>query len=96
LINGTETRGSVLKKVADSQAVVGREYNNAFVTTEYFGYLRRDPDAGGFQFWLGQMNRYPIRTVSLQHALVCSFITSAEYQLRFGPVVSQSNAECPQ
>jgi hypothetical protein len=50
----------------------------------------------GFQFWLGQMNRYPIRTVSIQHALVCSFITLAEYQLRFGPVVSQSNAECPQ
>jgi hypothetical protein len=30
-----------------------------------------------------------------QHALVCSFITSAEYQQRFGALATHSNAECP-
>jgi len=31
-----------------------------------------------------------------QNALVCSFLTAAEYQLRFGPNAPRSNAECPQ
>ncbi len=29
-----------------------REFNAAFVAMEYFGYLRRDPDTAGFNFWL--------------------------------------------
>jgi len=28
--------------------------------------------------------------------MVCSFITSSEYQLRFGPIASRNNNECPQ
>lgn len=96
IINGTETRGSVLRKMADNQKVVDSEYNAAFVLTQYFGYLRRDPDQGGYDFWLGQVNRYPIRDATAQHAMVCSFITSREYQERFSPVVLHSNAECPQ
>lgn len=31
-----------------------------------------------------------------QHAMVCSFVTSAEYQLRFGAAVTRNNSECPQ
>jgi hypothetical protein len=29
---------------------------SAFVLAEYFGYLRRDPDQGGYQFWLNVLN----------------------------------------
>ena len=43
-----------------------------------------------------KINRYAIRDGNAQHAMVCSFITSAEYQLRFGSVVTHSNRECPQ
>ena len=57
------------------------------MATQYFGYLRRDPDIGGFLFWLGQVNSAPLRDVTKQHAMVCSFITSAEYQQRFSSVV---------
>ena len=64
--------------------------------TQYFGYLRRDPDQGGFDFWLGQVNQHPIRDVGIQHAMVCSFITSREYQERFSSVVLHNNTECPQ
>src|SRR6185295_18295412 len=43
LINGlsgaTETRGSVLRKVAENAAFIDREYNNAFVVNLYFSYL---------------------------------------------------------
>ena len=47
-------------------------------------------------FWVGQVNRYPLRNGDAQHAMVCSFITSAEYQLRLGSLVSHTNRECPQ
>ncbi len=92
----TETRGSVLRKIAENQVFIDREYNAAFVLMEYFAYLRRDPEQEGFDFWFDQVKRCPIRNVGAQHALVCSFITSREYQLRFSSVVTRANAQCPQ
>jgi uncharacterized delta-60 repeat protein len=98
LVNGlagnTETRGSVLRKVAENSVFIDQEYNNAFVVNLYFGYLRRDPEPGGFNFWLTQINSAPLRNVAKQQALVCSFITSQEYQERFSSVVTRTNAEC--
>jgi hypothetical protein len=64
------------------------------VATQYFGYLRRDPDIDGFLFWLDQVNHGPLRDATKQHAMVCSFSTSREYQERFSPVVTRSNADC--
>jgi hypothetical protein len=98
-------RGNVIYRLADdnvqtnpinNRAFIDEEYNRSFVTTEFFGYLRRDADIGGFLFWLGQVNRFPIRNIDIQHAMVCSFITSSEYQQRFSSVVTHTNAECPQ
>ena len=96
-------RGAVMYRLADDNAqtnpvnnrpLIDAEYNRAFVTTQYFGYLRRNPDIGGLLFWLGQVNSAPLRDVAKQHAMVCSFITSAEYQLRFSSVLTHSNNEC--
>jgi hypothetical protein len=97
-------RAAVMYRVADDNATnpivnkpfIDAEYNRSFVATQYFGYLRRDPEIGGFLFWLEQVNGAPSRDVTKQNALVCSFVTSAEYQLRFGPVASRNNGECPQ
>ena len=47
-------------------------------------------------FWLGLVNAAALRDVGRQHAMVCAFITAAEYQQRFSFVVTHSNAECPQ
>ena len=97
-------RGAVLSRLADdnvstnpinNRAFIDEEYNRAFVATQYFGYLRRDADIGGFLFWLGQVSSAPLRDVTKQHAMVCSFITSNEYQQRFSSVVTHSNGECP-
>jgi hypothetical protein len=97
LYDGTDNgRAAILRQVADNQSLIDAEYRRSFVLMEYFGYLRRDPDLEGFNFWLGQVNRYPVRDVGIQHAMVCSFITSAEYQLRFGSAVTHTNQECPQ
>jgi Tol biopolymer transport system component len=96
-------RAAVLYRLADdnaqanpinNRAFIDAEYNRAFVATQYFGYLRRDPDMAGFLFWLGQVSSAPLRDVPKQHAMVCSFVTSAEYQLRFSSVVTHTNAEC--
>jgi Tol biopolymer transport system component len=106
LINHFNTggRGAVLYRLADdntqtnpinNRAFIDAEYNRAFVATQYYGYLRRDPDMAGFLFWLGQVSSAPLRDVPKQHAMVCSFITSAEYQQRFSSVVTHNNAECP-
>src|SRR6185295_5328097 len=50
LRNGTETRASVLRKVVDNATVKQRFFNRAFVLMQYFGYLRRDPEFGGYNF----------------------------------------------
>ena len=78
----------------NNRAFIDAEYNRAFVYTQYGGYLRRDSDVGGFLFWLGQVNGGPLRDVSKQHAMVCSFITSDEYQFRFGNTATHHNNEC--
>ncbi len=69
------------------------QYNPAFVLMQYFGYLRRDVDRDGYDFWLDVVNN---REPNNYHGMVCSFITSTEYQLRFGSVVTRSNADCGQ
>ncbi|HEY9402666.1 MAG TPA: Calx-beta domain-containing protein [Pyrinomonadaceae bacterium] len=82
LNTGRKTRSQVLREIVDSQAFAGRRsvFNQAFVLSQYFGYLRRDPDAGGFQNWLTYLNNNPgdFRT------MVNGFVNSVEYRARFG------------
>ena len=91
LRQGSKTRAQVLREVVNFSEFEQREYNSAFVLMQYFGYLRRDPDDGGYQFWLnvldnGVPNNYK--------AMVCAFITSAELQDRFAGVQTHNNSEC--
>jgi uncharacterized protein (TIGR03118 family) len=79
----TETRATVLRKISEAEELQTRDFNRAFVTMEYFGYLRRDPDTAGFNFWLNKLNAFGGNFVNAE--LVKSFITSGEYRQRFGP-----------
>jgi uncharacterized protein (TIGR03118 family) len=83
LTGGTETRATVLRKVAELEELGLRESNGAFVLMEYFGYLRRDPDISGFNFWLNKLNAFngDFRAAEM----VKAFILSGEYRQRFGP-----------
>jgi hypothetical protein len=95
LYDGTNNgRAAILRRVADDPMLIDAEYNRSFVLMEYFGYLRRDQDQGGFDFWLDQVNRRPLRDTAVQRAMACSFITSIEYQLRFGSAITHGNGEC--
>ena len=77
---GTLTRAQVFRAIADSDEVGGAEYNNAFVAMQYYGYLRRTPEAEGYQAWLRVINQNP-NDIRL---MVNGFINSQEYRRRFG------------
>ena len=83
-LNGaTLTRATVLRMVAESADLNSREFNSAFVTMEYFGYLRRDPDTAGFNFWFAKLNSFNGSFINAE--MVKAFIAASEYRQRFGP-----------
>jgi uncharacterized protein (TIGR03118 family) len=82
LNNSTMTRAQVLRQVAENEEFSTNEFNSAFVAMEYFGYLRRDPDTAGFNFWLNKLNSFNGDFVKAQ--MVAAFISSSEYRQRFG------------
>ena len=57
LQNGRMTRAQVLQEVIANEIFAKRAFNRAFVLMHYFTYLKRDPDEGGFQFWLYKLER---------------------------------------
>ncbi len=91
LTGGTKTRAQVLLDLIEIQQFKDREYNPAFVLMQYFGYLRRDADQGGYDFWLDVVSG---RELNNYRGMICAFITSTEYQKRFGPSVTRSNFDC--
>ena len=84
---GTETRATVLRKVADNAAFRAKESNPAFVLMQYFGYLHRNPNEGpdtnmdGFNFWLNKLNEHGGDYNRAE--MVRAFINSIEYRERF-------------
>ena len=92
LVNGlnaaTETRATVLRKIAESQFFASTEFNRAFVLMQYFGYLRRNPndtpdtDYTGYDFWLTKLDQFKGDYIAAE--MVKAFISSSEYRRRFG------------
>jgi photosystem II stability/assembly factor-like uncharacterized protein len=86
--NTTSGRALVLRQVAENAELSRREKNRAFVLMQYFGYLRRNPDDrpntdfSGYQFWLSKLEQFNGNFV--QAEMVKAFLTSDEYQQRFG------------
>lgn len=81
LNNSTKTRASVLREIAESPAVDIKEKNSAFVLMQYLGYLRRDPDQSGFDFWLAKLNSHGGDFHAAE--MVRAFLVSDEYKNRF-------------
>ena len=83
----------MLRAVAESPEVNNKFYKQAFVTMEYFGYLRRDPETCfgssdpancGYIFHNSRflLNANPDL---IENIIVRGFIESPEYRQRFGP-----------
>jgi hypothetical protein len=85
----TAARARALRDVAENPILVQQEFNRAFVLMQYFGYLRRDPDAApdadfsGYNFWLTKLNQFNGDYNAAE--MVKAFIISGEYRQRFGP-----------
>jgi DNA-binding beta-propeller fold protein YncE len=92
LNTGAKTRGQVLRAIAESPEVNAKFYKQAFVTMEYFGYLRRDPEdchgnpdpaQCGYIFH-NQRFQLVADPDFLENTIVRGFIESPEYRQRFG------------
>jgi hypothetical protein len=90
LLNQGGGRDAALRTLIENTTFKERDFNPAFVQMQYFGYLRRDEDQRGYDFWLDVMNQQP----NNYRRMVCAFITSEEYQQRFEAAVTHTNAEC--
>jgi len=76
----SRARADILREIVESREVAAIFYIRAFVSAQYFGYLRRDPESPGYDMWLAYLNAHPddFRT------MVNGFVNSVEYRLRFG------------
>lgn len=88
-LNGASmNRSEVLLEVASDATYRQQEQNAAFVLMEYFGYLRREPNASpdtdmsGYNFWLNKLNQFNGNYIDAE--MIKAFITSFEYRQRFG------------
>jgi hypothetical protein len=79
LTNGTRIRSQVLREISESNEVYNKYYNQAFVVMQYFGYLRRQPDAL-YLNWLAHLD-----ATGDSRNMINGFINSIEYRARFGP-----------
>jgi hypothetical protein len=76
---GTLDRAKVLRAVVDSTQVSQAEFNSGFVAMQYYGYLRRTPESGGYNDWLNHLNTHP----GDFDTMVRGFVDSTEYRNRF-------------
>ena len=81
LNSGTLTRALALRQIAEDGRFMAAKRNEAFVMMQYFGYLRREPDAAGYQFWLNKLNQFNGNFE--QAEMVKAFLVSGEYRSRF-------------
>jgi hypothetical protein len=89
--NTNESRALALREAVDNSGFGAAEYNPSFVLMQYYGYLKRDPEQAGYLFWLDVLNN---RVPGNYRGMVCAFITSREYQERFGTTVTQNDSNC--
>jgi hypothetical protein len=81
-------RARALRRIAENATFSEHEFNSAFVLTQYFGYLQRNPNEtpdtnfDGYDFWLQKLEEFggDFRRADM----VKSFLVSSEYRSRFG------------
>ena len=89
-----EDRAAVLLRLASHPAVADAQYNQALVLLQYFAFYRRDPDETGYTSLVNTLKSKPLRDAGAARSMVCSFLNSEEYQLRFGILTTHHTREC--
>jgi hypothetical protein len=93
LNNNSQTRAQVLRAVAERIEVTSKFELQNFVTMQYIGHLRREPeDCHGSPDpancgYIFHYNRFPIGgdPAPTENLITRGFIESSEYRQRFGP-----------
>jgi hypothetical protein len=75
----------VLRLIVESNEATAVQFSRAFVAIQYYGYLRRTPEAAGYQSWLNVINNQNEDAATRNRTMINGFMNSAEYRLRFGP-----------
>jgi hypothetical protein len=79
LNNSSLTRAQVLRQIVESSEVSTKYNHQAYAVMEYFGYLRRQPDAF-YLDWITVLDQ-----TNDPRGMVTGFVNSQEYRNRFGP-----------
>jgi len=87
-------RAQLLTRLASDQRVIDANYNHALVFFQYVSYLRRNPDEAAYNALVNTLKSKPLRDPDAARSLVCNFLTSAEYQNRFGINATHNSREC--
>ncbi len=74
------SRGQLMFLFSESDEYRATSYSKIYVTMMYMGMLRRAPDQGGFDYWVGYLNGG-----NPGQNLIGLFVASPEYRLRFLP-----------
>ncbi len=86
--SNVNARALAVSQVAEDTDLYNAEFNRAFVLTQYFGYLQRnpndgpDPDHTGYDFWLTKLNQFGGDYHRAE--MVKAFLNSIEYRARVG------------
>jgi hypothetical protein len=88
-----KSRAEVLREIVETDEFKRREKDRAQVLMQFMLQLRRDVDYQDdrYKTWLEKLEGSG--SVNAQQVL-CLFLTSEEYQRRFGPVITHNNSEC--
>ena len=85
---GQKNRAQVLRQISEHPNLSRSEFNRAFVLMQFYGYLRRDPNAPpdsdytGYEFWLTKLNQFNGDFKAAE--MVKAFLSASEYRKRFG------------
>ncbi|MDQ3685583.1 MAG: NF038122 family metalloprotease [Acidobacteriota bacterium] len=87
MASGQKTAAQTLRGFIESQQVYDRFFFRGFVAMQYFGYLRRDPDAAGYNDWVDVLTNgrasAGVGPGDYGH-MIFGFVYSVEYRERFG------------
>ncbi|HKS26677.1 MAG TPA: DUF4214 domain-containing protein [Pyrinomonadaceae bacterium] len=84
--SGQKTAAQTLRAYIETKEIWDRFFYRGFVTMQYFGYLKRDPDQAGWTDWVDVLeNGRPSAGIApgdYRH-LIFGFVYSVEYRERF-------------
>lgn len=89
LQSGARTPAQTVEDFIQAPEISGvgtRIYDRGFITMQYFGYLKREPDTGGFNFWVGQLIGPNAPHRGDYRFMVGGFLQSDEYRFRFAQI----------